>query len=183
MLPLAFDDWLESFLGYIMRSKLSDSLSFISSFILHRLSVSLSWFSHGLFHFCPTFCLSVSDVYDWACVCSCALRVCFLIDIRKAHRKGSDACTTTPLPFCTVTFSFVLSCLIPCFLNCLFFPPFLHHSFPLHSFSQDPRNDSKSQGTGNDYTDSLNFDPIRIEYQQDSLALFNYSSQAFFLKL
>lgn len=33
--------------------------------------------------------------------------------------------------------------------------PLLYHSFPFPSISQDPRNDSKSQGTGNDCSDCL----------------------------
>lgn len=77
-------------------------------------------------------------------ICLCVARL-LLIDIKEAHRKGSDACMTAPHPFHAVTFSFVLSCLIPYFLNCLFFPlffttPFLSpHSHRTQGMTENPR--------------------------------------------
>lgn len=116
MLPFTFDVRLQSSLvssvfGNV-RSKLCHSLPFISSFRLDRLSVSLM--------LCFTFVPLPIFLYlrcTSMCLFVCVVHVFFLIDIKEAHREGSDACMTTPHPFRAVTFSFVLSCLIPCFLN------------------------------------------------------------------
>lgn len=176
MLPLAFHDWLESILGSIM----SPFLSFISSFILHSLSLS---HSRDSLMVCFTFVLLPVFLYLMSTtghVCSCALRVCFPINIKVAHRKGSDARMTTPLPFWTVTFSFVLSCLIPCFLNCLFFPlsfttPFLSpYSHRTQGMAQNPSEQEMTIQTVWTLVQS------ESEYQQDLLALSNNSSQSFF---
>lgn len=114
-----------------MRSKLSQSLSFISYFRLDHLSVFI----------CFTLCLClIVFEYVFACILFVSRLVWCLIGIKETHRKGSDAYMTKPHPFHAVTFSFVISCLIPCFLNRLFFTtPFLSpHSHRTQGITANP---------------------------------------------
>lgn len=176
MLSLAYNDCILVSISFWECEGIAESLTVIHFLFQITSSVCLtlvifSW-SVSLLPCTPSFC--IWGLWAWVCLrVACLL----LIDIKEAHRKGSDACMTAPHPFHAVTFSFVLSCLIPYFLNCLFFPlffttPFLSpHSHRTQGMTENPR---ELQTVWTLFWSEL------TQCHKETLAMFNYSSQSFF---
>ncbi len=112
------------------------------------------------------------------CACMCLFVCCLSVADRHlrgpSKRKWCVYDSATPFSFRDIFLCAFLS--DPLFPGLAVLPFLLYHSFPFPSLSQDPRNDSKSQGTGNDYRLSeLCFRSELIQCHQNTLARFNYS--------